>query len=84
MAFSIITDSTSDLSSELREKYGIDYCKMEFSEGDRNYHASLDWDEISSLRLSTRSSESTLKGVMTSFTSLVLRACQDRSTPQRS
>lgn len=45
--FSIITDSTSDLSLELREKYGIDYCKMEFSEGDTNYHASLDWDEIS-------------------------------------
>ena len=45
--FSIITDSTSDLSLEFREKYGIDYCKMEFSEGDTNYHASLDWDEIS-------------------------------------
>ncbi|MCR4776062.1 MAG: DegV family protein [Saccharofermentans sp.] len=45
--FSIITDSTSDLSLELRDKYGIDYCKMEFSEGDTNYHASLDWDEIS-------------------------------------
>ncbi|MBR1905227.1 MAG: DegV family protein [Clostridiales bacterium] len=45
--FSIITDSTSDLSLDLREKYGIDYCKMEFSEGEKNYHASLDWDEIS-------------------------------------
>lgn len=47
MGFCIITDSTSDLSLELREKYGIDYCKMEFSEGDKHYHASLDWDEIS-------------------------------------
>ena len=46
--FDIITDSTSDLSLELREKYGIDYCKMEFSSEDKNYKASLDWDEISS------------------------------------
>ncbi len=45
--FDIITDSTSDLSLELREKYGISYCKMEFSCEDKTYHASLDWDEIS-------------------------------------
>ncbi len=48
MAFSIITDSTSDLSKDLREKFGIDYCKMEFSEGEKHYLASLDWDDISS------------------------------------
>lgn len=46
--FDIITDSTSDLSLELREKYGIDYCKMEFSLEDKTFRASLDWDEISS------------------------------------
>lgn len=45
--FDIITDSTSDLSLELREKYDIDYCKMEFSAEDKTYRASLDWDEIS-------------------------------------
>lgn len=45
--FDIITDSTSDLSLELRSKFDIDYCKMEFSAEDKTYHASLDWDEIS-------------------------------------
>ena len=45
--FDIITDSTSDLSLELREKYGIDYCKMELSLEDKTFRASLDWDEIS-------------------------------------
>ena len=48
MSFAIITDSTSDLSKEIREKYSIDYCKMEFSLEDKNFRASLDWDEISS------------------------------------
>lgn len=47
MSFAIITDSTSDLSKDLREQYGIDYCKMEFSLGDKTFRASLDWDEIS-------------------------------------
>lgn len=46
-SFDIITDSTSDLSLALREKYGIDYCLMEFSEGEKNYRASLDWTDIS-------------------------------------
>ena len=48
MSFAVITDSTSDLSKELREKYSIDYCKMEFSLEDKIFRASLDWDEISS------------------------------------
>ena len=46
-SFDIITDSTSDLSLALREMYGIDYCLMEFSEGEKNYRASLDWTDIS-------------------------------------
>ena len=46
-SFDIITDSTSDLSLALREKYSIDYCLMEFSEGEKNYRASLDWTDIS-------------------------------------
>lgn len=48
MSFAVITDSTSDLSKELREKYSIDYCKMEFSLENKIFRASLDWDEISS------------------------------------
>lgn len=43
----IITDSTSDLNKETREKYGIDYCRMGFSVDDKEYSASLDWEEIS-------------------------------------
>lgn len=46
-SFDIITDSTSDLSLELREKYDIDYCLMEFSDEERDYKASLDWSDIS-------------------------------------
>lgn len=47
MSFAVITDSTSDLSNELREKYSIDYCQMEFSLGEKNFRASLDWEDIS-------------------------------------
>ena len=43
----IITDSTSDLCLELREKYNIDYCEMAFSSGDKSFKASLDWEDIS-------------------------------------
>ncbi len=45
--FAVIADSTSDLGRELREKYDIDYVLMGFSDGKREYKASLDWDEIS-------------------------------------
>ena len=44
----IITDSTSDLNAQLREKYNIDYCYMGFSSGDEQYLASLDWEQMSS------------------------------------
>ena len=47
MSFAVITDSTSDLSNEIREKYSIDYCQMEFSLGEKNFRASLDWEDIS-------------------------------------
>ncbi|MCM1307470.1 MAG: DegV family protein [Butyrivibrio sp.] len=44
--FAILADSTADLSRELREKYNIDYALMGFSDGSREYKASLDWEEI--------------------------------------
>ncbi|MBR2821576.1 MAG: DegV family EDD domain-containing protein, partial [Clostridiales bacterium] len=47
-SFDVITDSTSDLTSDLRQEYNIDYFRMGFSSGDKEYSASLDWDEIGS------------------------------------
>lgn len=44
--FVILADSTADLSKELREQYDIDYVFMGFSDGSREYKASLDWEEI--------------------------------------
>lgn len=44
--FDVITDSTADLPLELRQEYNIDYFPMEFSTGDKNYIASLDWEQI--------------------------------------
>lgn len=43
----IITDSTSDLSKQIRDEYGIDYCCMGFSLGETDYKASLDWEDFS-------------------------------------
>lgn len=47
-SFHVLTDSTSDLPIELRQQYGINYFPMEFSTGDKNYIASLDWTQIGS------------------------------------
>lgn len=40
----ILTDSCSDLTLELREKYDIDYCKMNTSYEGKETPASLDWE----------------------------------------
>lgn len=40
----ILTDSTADLSKELREQYGIDYVKMNYVVDEREYPAGLDWE----------------------------------------
>ncbi len=42
--FVIITDSTCDLSKEIRAKYGIDYVKMNIVRNSQELPASLDWD----------------------------------------
>lgn len=42
----ILADSTSDLSKELREEYGIDYCHMGVVVEDKEYVASLDYEEF--------------------------------------
>ena len=47
-SFHVLTDSTSDLPLELRQQYEINYFPMEFSTGDKNYIASLDWLQIGS------------------------------------
>lgn len=40
----VIADSTCDLNKELREKYDIDYVKMNYVLDDQEYPASLDWE----------------------------------------
>lgn len=45
--FALVTDSTCDLDKELREKYDIDYVKMNYVIGEKEYPASLDWESHS-------------------------------------
>ena len=47
MNFAIITDSTSDLCNELREKYNIDYVAMNYVIDGVEYPAMLDWSSHS-------------------------------------
>ena len=42
----IVTDSTSDLGKEIREKYDIRYVKMSYSYDGKEYPASLDWEAL--------------------------------------
>ena len=48
--FVIISDSTCDLSQNIREEYGIDYIKMGYVIDDVTYPASLDWESHSAHR----------------------------------
>ena len=45
--FQVLTDSTSDLVKTEREAFGIDYVSMSFVIKDKEYEASLDWEELS-------------------------------------
>lgn len=47
MAFQIFTDTSSGMSKELREKYNIDYFKMGIVVNDKDYLASLDFEDFS-------------------------------------
>lgn len=40
----ILTDSTSDLAKEIRQKYGIEYVQMQYVMDGVEYPASLDWE----------------------------------------
>ncbi len=42
--FVIITDSTSDLTAQMRREYGIEYVKMNYVIDGVEYKASLDWE----------------------------------------
>ncbi|MBQ4631398.1 MAG: DegV family protein [Clostridia bacterium] len=42
--FAVIADSTSDLDKEIREKYEIDYVRMNYVVDGAEYDASLDWE----------------------------------------
>ncbi len=42
--FVIITDSTSDLTCQMRQEYGIEYVKMNYVIDGVEYKASLDWE----------------------------------------
>ena len=45
--FVVLTDTSSDLARETREKYDIEYIPMHICFEDRDIFASLDWEEIS-------------------------------------
>lgn len=45
--FAILGDSTCDLNRTLRKQYEIDYIAMNFVMDDKEYTASLDWEELS-------------------------------------
>ena len=51
MSYVILTDSCSDLGSDIRSKYGIKYAKNSITVGDKSYLASLDWEEYSAKEL---------------------------------
>lgn len=45
--FVIITDSTSDLTQQMRQEYGVEYVKMNYVIDGVEYKASLDWESHS-------------------------------------
>lgn len=45
--FAVIADSTADLGIDLRQKYNIDYVKMNYVIDGKEYPASLDWENHS-------------------------------------
>lgn len=47
----IFVDSTSDMPTELRKKYNVEYVKMNIVVKDKEYPASLDWDIYSPKQL---------------------------------
>ena len=47
MAFQILTDSSTDLSKELRRKHNIDYYRMGFTLNGEPKVADMDWEEYS-------------------------------------
>lgn len=49
--FIILTDSTSDLCKELRDKHNIDYVAMNITYDEKEFKASLDWEEYSAKEL---------------------------------
>ena len=49
--YAIVTDSTADLTKELRQEYGIDYVQMNITFDGKELPASLDWDVYSAKEL---------------------------------
>ena len=45
--FVILTDSTSDLTKEMREQYNVEYVPMNYIAEEKEYVASLDWESHS-------------------------------------
>ena len=45
MPFQVFTDTSSALSKALREQYNIEYFRMGFIVGDKEYHADLNYEE---------------------------------------
>ena len=47
MAYQIFTDSSTDLSTQLRKDNGIEYLRMGLNVNGKDYHADLDYEEFS-------------------------------------
>lgn len=79
----ILTDSTSDLSRELRERYNIEYLQMQVSYAGKDLPASLDWDLYTPgefydiMRQGTRiyTTQIMLKGFTDAFTEYIEDGC---------
>lgn len=69
----IVTDSTCDLSKDIREKYGIRYIKMSYSDGENIYPASLDDAEFSAHEFYDK-----MRGGAVFKTSLIMREDLER------
>ena len=49
--YQIFTDSSSDLTKEIREKYNIDYFRMMININGKDYHADLNYEEYSAIQI---------------------------------
>lgn len=73
--YQIFTDSSSDLTTEMREKYGIDYFRMAFTVNGKELPADLDFKEYSYEQLYdwVKDSNTKIKTSLISMTEIINR-----------